>query len=276
MDYFPSYESVTLSSNRAEVSYEDQLHVRETFVAKIMHRAITSYTAGSVASALTSADEQWLAGDAAGALATLEGVDPARCSDDFERKLFHWTCLRALTALGREAETPPHLDAIATVRVSDIVEGLDVARAWETLGHPERALVALEHIRVDGEVPGAIAALKAHLLVKLERLPEALEEYRRAAAARPPTVGLHMKIGRLAAKVGSLEESEERFRAACEADPGHPKATAGLIRVLLRQGRAPEALACAAAAAERNPDQPEFEELVRRVRGRVPGMELRS
>ena len=103
VDYFPSYESVVLSQ-RDHVWVDDQLHVADEFVGKVVRRLIGTYLRGSVAAGLAAAQGELGAGRAAEALAILEGLDPARAIDEFERKNLHRLSVRVLMALGRHDE----------------------------------------------------------------------------------------------------------------------------------------------------------------------------
>ena len=269
VDYFPSYESVTLSSNRSEVWHDDQLHVTDAFIGKIVRRLMASYLPGSVSSGLAEAESELRANRPARAVAILEGLDSTRSNDDFERMHLHRIWVRALTCLQRIAEIAPHLDAMTKIGVGDALIARELAIAWSSIGHTDRAFDAIENLVVDEEDPAGIRLWRARLLQQLKRFPEALDEYRRHAAHGAPSSEVHAGMGQVAECMGDLQEAEAHFKAAYELGT-LPRAVEGLVRILLHQRRSREALELVEAAKTRNPGQYEFDALLLLIHQAMP------
>jgi len=270
VDYFPSYESVMLSQ-RDQVWIDDQLHVADDFVGKVVHRLIGTYLRGSVALGLAAAQDELGAGRAAEALAILEGLDPARAIDDFERKHLHWLSVRVLMALRRHEAVAGHLEALADLGNHDVLACRDLGDAWEAIDRPERAFEAIEHLPLADYDPAGIRGRRVRLLQKLLRLPEALAEYRMLADLSPARVDLQLAVARLALKVDDLDLAEARFRAACELAPTDRASLEGLVRVLLRRQRLPAVFECIEAAARRGASGEDCEALRRLAQATARG-----
>jgi hypothetical protein len=270
VDYFPSYESVMLSQ-RDQVWDDDQLHVTNEFVGKVVRRLIGTYLRGSVALGMVAAQGELGAGRAADALAILDGLDPARAIDDFERKHLHWVSVRVLMALRRHDAIAGHLDALADLGSLDLLASRELASAWEAIDQPERALAAIEHLPLADYDPAGIRRRRARLLHKLLRLPEALAEYRVLADLSPTQVDLQLAVARLAFKLDDLDLAEASFRAACELAPANRASLEGLVRVLLRRQRIPAVFECIDAAARRGASGEDCEALRRLVQTTARG-----
>jgi tetratricopeptide (TPR) repeat protein len=81
----------------------------------------------------------------------------------------------------------------------------------------------------------------ANALIEEGKLPEAIEECRRALQISPEYPEAHNTLGNIHAKQEKLDEAIADYRAAVQADPNYPDARNGLGNVLLKQGAFAEA-----------------------------------
>jgi tetratricopeptide (TPR) repeat protein len=76
-----------------------------------------------------------------------------------------------------------------------------------------------------------------------QRRPDAAESaYRKALEQRPDLRGIHLALGKLKESNGELDEAEKEFRAEAALSPGDGETVWRLGSLLLKKGRAKEAL----------------------------------
>jgi tetratricopeptide (TPR) repeat protein len=113
------------------------------------------------------------------------------------------------------------------------------------LGRPAEALRAL-----DGLDTPAAAVLAADQLVRLERMPDAVERLTLAAEAHPSDGLCHMRLGMLLRVDRQIDRAEVSLRRAVELAPEEPAAHEQLGVLLSDQGNLEEALKSFRTAAE--------------------------
>jgi tetratricopeptide (TPR) repeat protein len=163
-------------------------------------------------------------------------------------------------ALAKEADNPgAHMgQALLAVRRSDAKKALEEFQAV-LVKSPRNldALIGLGDVRMaSGDVDKAIEAyndvLKDREDARIHRQlgvaygakkqsKESLGEYQKALALNPQDADTQLGAGNLLASLGALPEAEKALRAALQLRPDE-QALDSLSNVLLKQGRAPEAL----------------------------------
>lgn len=135
--------------------------------------------------------------------------------------------------------------------------------AW--IAHNNLAPILLEQGDLAGARFHADAALKlrpgygpaCNTLGRIDeaqgRIPQAMEDFRRAVEWREPLPAAHLNLANLLAQADRLAEAEAEYRAAVKAGPRLADAHHNLAAFLLATGRAQEALAEARTAASLDP-----------------------
>jgi tetratricopeptide (TPR) repeat protein len=96
-------------------------------------------------------------------------------------------------------------------------------------------------------------AVLGNVLVEEGKLPEAIEQCRRALDISPDYPEAHNILGNIYAKQEKYDEASANFRAAAEADPTYAAPRVGLGDVLVKQGKFAEAEAECRAALRLEP-----------------------
>ncbi len=206
-DYFPSYESATLSA--PELVWEvDRLHVTVAFVGKIVSHMLSHYLDGGASAALRLIEARTLlSGDR-----YQEAEAAARSALELSPEDADIVVLLAETLIrqGRPAEAEARLRPMIT-------------------RHPERADLRTALGRAIAEADSA-------------RIPEAMAEIDAATAL--PSMGRaeFRSLARLIRRHAPREAALRLARLAAERFPLDMKATALLARVLIGQGRTAEAI----------------------------------
>ncbi len=207
VDYFPSYESVTLSFPSG-VWETDRLHVHSAFIGKIVARLLDHY---------------------------LEGVEDAARSFQAARTLMQEGAFADAEAAARAllAARPDHLEGRAILaeallrqyRCDEAEAELKTALAQA----PERAelWIALARAIVRGDRSRAAEAIE-HVRTAIELPSISLPDFR--------------SVGELVRRQAPPELAERITRRAVELFPLHVEAYQHLINVLLDQGRKGEAI----------------------------------
>ena len=259
VDYFPSFESVTLSFPEG-VWKDDRLHVTHGFIAKIVTRMLDRYLDG-----VDEADREQqrarlhlLAGEAEEAEARARAALQLR-ADHAAARL---DLARALTLQGRfaqaEAELEPLMErhgerpdvrlALAHVlaaspdgRVAEAVEHIRTALALpgasmldllsalgvvrqdadpKSLEPLARQIIALFPLHVESYAP------LARLLLDQQRWPEAIELLQHAVGLRRAPAEMHLWLGNALRKAGRPAEARLQADLALRRDPDDAKAKA--------------------------------------------------
>ena len=207
VDYFPSYESVTLSFPSG-VWEADRLHVHSSFIGKIVARLLDHYLEGveDAAKSLQAAQTLMQQGAFEDAEAAARGVLAVRPEHLEARTVLAEALLRQYRCDEAEAELKQTL-AQAPER-ADL--WIALARAI-VRGDRSRAAEAIEHVRMAIEMPSI-----------------SLPDFR--------------SVGELVRRQAPPELAERITRRAVELFPLHVEAYQHLINVLLDQGRKREAI----------------------------------
>ncbi len=215
VDYFPSYESATLS-DPGQVWEADRVHVGGGFVGKIVAHMLDHYLEGGDAAALGLQQARTLMFEARydEAEAAARGVLALK-PDDFESAFLQ---AEALIRLHRAAEAETRLRALITV-------------------HPERAdlRTALGRAIARGD--------KA-------RIPEAIAEIEAAAALPSMSLAEFRSVGDLVRRQAPPEVALRLTRLAVERFPLHVEGYGFLANVLIDQERTDEAIELLGRAGE--------------------------
>ena len=264
VDYFPSYESATLS-DPAQVWESDRIHVGGGFVGKIVAHLLDHYLEGGDAAALGLQQARTLMFEAryADAEAAARGVLALR-PDDFEAAALEAEALirlhraaeaeaklRALiarhpdradlrTALGRaiargdKARIPEaiaEIEAAAAMPSMELAEFRSVAELVRRQAPPETALrltrLAVERFPLHVEGYG----LLANVLIDQQRTGEAIELLVRAGELRRCPAALRLQLAELLAASDAPADAEAVARRVLALEPGHAGATALLRRL---------------------------------------------
>jgi tetratricopeptide (TPR) repeat protein len=257
VDYFPSYESVTMSFPEG-VWEEDRAHVSSGFVGKIVGRMLDHYLEG-VANAdrnLQAARTLLMNGAAAEAEQTAREALGQRPDHAETRRIL----AEALLAQRRCAEAEAEFKALAAaepdradlrVSLARAVARSDKARAGEALAHVEAAFampsLGLPDVRAVAELirqraaPEAAARLGRraielfplhveayrlliNVLVDQGRRDEAIELLGHAVRLRRSSADLLMQLAGLLAEAGRSGEALEAVRRAQSLEPLNPAA----------------------------------------------------
>jgi thioredoxin-like negative regulator of GroEL len=250
IDYFPSYESVTLSE-RSCAWEDDQIHVRRRLVAVNVDRMIEAYEPerrpadlAAIAEALTDATDEMHAHNVYGAIKLLEPLRDSVHLDPGAAVLYADLCLRLdrpRDALDVMAKLPGGeggwrrdlLEARAAILDGQVAEGLS-------------ALNAL--VERHGEVPH-IHRVVAETYFKLEQWDEALASAIawgrcRGVARQPDSFAL---IARINEARGDYASAERAYRAAMNAMSRRSSINLDFVEFLIGQRRISEAIDILAA-----------------------------
>lgn len=207
VDYFPSYESATLSAPD-RVWEPDRIHVAGGFVGKIVAHMLGHY---------------------------LEGADEASMRLQAARtRLFE----------RRYEEAVQDARAVLSLRPEEIEAGAVLAEALIGLRRCEEAECELRGwiARHPDRADLRVALARAIARGDKARIPEALSEIE--AAAELPTMGLaeFRSVGELIRRQAPPKAAERLTRLAVERFPLHVEAYGPLVNVLIGQGRTAEAI----------------------------------
>jgi tetratricopeptide (TPR) repeat protein len=169
----------------------------------------------------------------------------------------------ALLAQGYAAEAIPHLEKarekgalgiaqLQTGQLEDAVTNLRAAlRARpndpDLLYYLGRASGLLSKQAIDTLMTAYPDSTRSHQAMGenyfvLRRMPDAEKEYLEALRQRPETPGLHLELGLVYAGNSQWEKAEQEFSAETKLQPGNAEAAFRLGDILLKEGKAREAL----------------------------------
>ncbi len=137
----------------------------------------------------------------------------------------------------------------ADAHFDDALEGgVDLAGVYEFMGvakaHVGEYEVALERIEQALEVaPGDLYLLtqKANILLSMNRLEEAQEQFEALLTADPDCIEAHFGLAKILELEQAFEEAAARYRQVLERDPVHVPALFSLALVLLKKKKVAEA-----------------------------------
>jgi tetratricopeptide (TPR) repeat protein len=129
------------------------------------------------------------------------------------------------------------------------------AQAWSLIGisaaHTSETQRSVDALRKAATLQPANEELWLNLtreLMELSRFPEAVASAQEALAALPKSYALHLRLGATQLAAGHYAEAESAFRDLVIAGDPLPTGYVGLAQVLLRTGRAEEAISLLADA----------------------------
>ncbi|QDL94164.1 GSCFA domain-containing protein (plasmid) [Paroceanicella profunda] len=275
-DYFPSFESVTLSPR--ETVWEDDLcHVRAAFVQRIMARVREAYVSEAAQAEAAEADlaRQVTAACARGApaeaLALLERISaPLEMHDPLfhlhaalllaeagqpERAVAHlqpdrmesarttdWLqllCRRALEGAGRADLVPPGL-AEAPLSAGG---ALQLARHYQALGRPEAVRAALDGLTPADVSHPSLRARALNLLAECGAADRAIALLEGCVALWPQEAEPRRQLAVALAEAGRAAEALEQARAAAQAPDAGPAELRLAVRLMMQAGALEEAAA---------------------------------
>lgn len=110
------------------------------------------------------------------------------------------------------------------------------------LGHGDLAVQALRRAAAldPGQEEGWMNLSRE--LMELSRYPEAILAVQEGIAANPKSYSLHLRLGAAYLAAGRYKEAENTFRTLADAGDPLPTSYVGLAQVLLREGRAEDAV----------------------------------
>jgi tetratricopeptide (TPR) repeat protein len=281
VDYFPSYESATLSFP-VRVWEPDRIHVSSGFVGKIVAHMLDHYLEGAeeAGRAHQTARTHLMNRSYAEAEAAAREALAAR-PEHLEAQV---VLAEALLCQDRCAEAESEFRALAErqpdraelwVGVARAVSRLDPARAAEAIAHVETAAalpsVNLSHFRAVGELIRRRAAPETaerlsrravelfplhveayqplvNVLLDQGRAGEAIEVLRRAVGLRRAPAQMRVQLAGLLADAGESGEAQQHLRSVLSLEPQNGPASE-LLRRLTSPAEATAAAASPALAA---------------------------
>jgi Flp pilus assembly protein TadD len=141
------------------------------------------------------------------------------------------------------SQDPPHPESAAAHTI--------LAIAFVRVNQSERALNAFRRAWTLEPANEEYALNLTRELMELSRYDEALAAVRDALAANPKSYALHLRLGAAQLAAGHYPEAESTFRELVDAGDPLPTGYVGLAQVLLRTGRAAEAVTELTAAEKK-------------------------
>jgi protein O-mannosyl-transferase len=145
----------------------------------------------------------------------------------------HTNLAAALEAMGRSEESASEYAEVVRLTPGSGEAHANLGRTL--LAVPGRSTDAVTHLREAirlGRQPGSTHYLLGNALAELDRLPDAIAEYRSALRdehmARSPE--LHNDLGVALVRLGRVDEAIAEFKEAVRLDPGFDAAAANLAR----------------------------------------------
>ena len=132
---------------------------------------------------------------------------------------------------------------------SNDIDSFAAAQAWSLIGisaaHTSDTQSSVDALRKAASLQPTNEELWLNLtreLMELSRFPEAVAAAQEALAALPKSYALHLRFGATQLAAGHYAEAERAFRDLVTAGDPLPTGYVGLAQVLLRTGRAEEAI----------------------------------
>lgn len=205
VNYFPSYEIVTLTDRKVAFNL-DNIHVNPEVVAEIMRRVVTAYVPDVQVEAGISRPEREKSRDSFNYPSVL-GVGHAALAD----RNYSGAAAHFASVLYRFEKTlPPHYLAGA---FSGLIQATTMAGLTrESYRH------AVRWRKLDPESALASAVI-SKILIRLEKPEKAIKRAQQACALDPADPKFHMRLASLLVRQGQIEEGREAARRALELDP---------------------------------------------------------
>jgi tetratricopeptide (TPR) repeat protein len=141
--------------------------------------------------------------------------------------------------------------------------------AWALLAQGKAAeaeTVARKLTETDARSGEAFAALANAILAgDPKKWGDAIAQAQQGAFLNPRSPVVQVEVGRIFEAGGNLQQAEQSYRKALEADPTHGPALLGLVQALVRNGKADEALASVKSLVQQNPNNAEAQLLLGRM-----------
>lgn len=228
VDYFPSYEIVTLTDRKVAFKL-DNIHVNEDLIAEIMSRAVAAYVPGQkakkprvTASPEQSREELNLPGVMGRGHAALERGDATTAISDFASLLFRFEpqmtvaqrsgtysgLVRAMVLAGRLKEAYQHCLQWQAREPDSPAAAATMSKVLEKLKKPNLAIeMADRACKLQPDDAGVVMRLAA-LLVRCERPDEARTAARRALELDPNLVAAHELLAKEVPSQGDSQEAQ--------------------------------------------------------------------
>jgi hypothetical protein len=220
-DYFPSYEMVTLS-DRAAAYWDDNIHVQEAMVSRIMEMAVSRYVPGYDAPGLDddlsrfgAKPREWLAAaidlrsrdECALAVKLLKAIDDTGAIEvaGMTAPEFYLLYGTTLARAGRNGDAEPQLARAVALAPDNPVPTFKLGLISARLRRPH----ALQFLERAAEMDPNNAQYAWRLAVQYERLqrPEAaLAAYRKALSVDPDYEDAKTALGRMTGSVKAAAE----------------------------------------------------------------------
>lgn len=213
VDYFPSYESVTLS-DRAHAWEDDQVHVRDAMVRVNVERMVSAYTPepdalspGDIQLRLTEAREATAAGDTASAMAILEPLRNVAQLDPKFVVAFAELSLRTNRVEDADeamSRLPPDDNDLGRLSLD--------ARIAIKQGKVDDGLVILERLTQRAPKNARFWVLLAEGLMQVDRLDDALVAVRRSLELAPTQTEPLRRLAQIHKARGDIEAADRVYR----------------------------------------------------------------
>jgi tetratricopeptide (TPR) repeat protein len=222
VDYFPSYESVTLT-RRSEVWLNDLVHVSPAFVGRIMGRVIETYTG----EALTAeADDHLLFNNLVAARNWTQATEiydriaGAIPSTEPAAAMYHLDSAELMVVRGDLSAADSHLREMPPPR-QVVLDGNDLfrlARAFEAVGRLPRARAARERALAGTATPNRLL-VRTHYLVLAGRTEDARLVIESVKEKAKGDIEWLLALGDCWLKVGEPSMARRAYEDAAVVDP---------------------------------------------------------
>jgi Flp pilus assembly protein TadD len=255
IDYYPSYESVTLSDRKVTWK-DDQHHVRDDVVAINVGRMIHAYSEiegrgdFSVPEAISEARNHWRAKDPGAALSCLMPV--ADQLESLEDMVFYGEVCRA-AGMKEEALRV----ALSLPDEGNIGAQISKADLLLKVGEPARALATVQ-AALDGtpSPPGRILAVRmqVRILIALKAYDEAAVAAKLWSQLSPARTEPLMTLAEIYRDGGKVELARHAYNMALERDPSAEKIRLDFAEFLITHKQLDDARSVLSNMEARTPD----------------------
>jgi len=252
VDYFPSFETVTLS-NRPEVWMDDLVHVEQNFVSRIMFRVQEAYAGGADGSQISSlADglhrfsdlvkhKQWPEASALHAKIEQIAAEGGGFQPPFEYLI---SAADMLTSTGDPTNARRNMEQVPfeeLTQTSSPLMALHCASIWDRLGDRGEA-DALRRRALD-RLQGGATELKMVIssLVHDNRVDDAILVMNLSEEAFPADLELMAHVAFVHEQHARVEDAERVYKTAVGHHPTSDHLLAALGQILVRRNKPDEA-----------------------------------
>lgn len=167
-----------------------------------------------------------------------------------------WSRAKDLAARGHHAEALPLVRALLAGTPDDPVLLFEEAKLLYATGDPAGAAASAERVILTSPHPTEVCPLLGNAYHRMGQPQRSLEAHLRCTQLDPRDPVMAFHYGNALEGYGQLEAAGMVFASIWQSSPGLAGAGISLARVLLRLGRAPEALRTATLIVSRNPELP--------------------